>query len=255
MAVTTTTTVIGLPPEEKLTMVATTWEHQTGVKSPSEEDLNLDDTSMADGEEDLNLDNTSMTAGSDSDSYSDSDSDSGWALASLSDWSEDESMTTTGSDSSDSDSLTDVDGRGRPEVVERTKCRYRRMTPEEWTEYHRRVAESDGFDVGTLDGIGEAGIIVPVDPMSDKDYKILETYTLFGINNQPEENQKRHNVELIRILKANRQSCSPMNYYITFEAKDMDDGGAIKTYQTQVNSRIPKSDTFVMIFREEPHPK
>lgn len=41
-------------------------------------------------------------------------------------------------------------------------------------------------------------------------------------------------------------------YYITFEAKDMEDGGRIKTYQTMVVLQFPDEDTYVRIFREKP---
>jgi hypothetical protein len=47
----------------------------------------------------------------------------------------------------------------------------------------------------------------------------------------------------VKVLKAMGQACDLIRYYITFEAKDVADGGQIKTYKTLlVRCREPPLD-------------
>ncbi|KAL1533696.1 hypothetical protein AAHA92_33548 [Salvia divinorum] len=66
---------------------------------------------------------------------------------------------------------------------------------------------------------------------------------------------KEHNRKLVldSIEKVNTQPSGIVRFFITFKVKDMDDGGALKTFQCRIFSSVGETD--VEQFREKPTTK
>lgn len=127
------------------------------------------------------------------------------------------------------------------------------MSEEDWSLYWRQVKESKGFDADILKGFHpwEELVIGIIAPVSLEEYgDEFKDFVEFAIKQEGKENR----IVLERIVKGNVQVCAPCNYFITFEAKDMDDGGLVKTYQTMVVLlQFPDEDSSIVhIFREKP---
>ena len=62
--------------------------------------------------------------------------------------------------------------------------------------------------------------------------------------------KKKGKLEFVKALKAMTAVVAGVLFYITFDAKDLADGGSIKTYQSEVFSGIV--ETSVLSFRLKP---
>ncbi|KAG2685006.1 hypothetical protein I3760_10G104100 [Carya illinoinensis] len=107
------------------------------------------------------------------------------------------------------------------------------MTPEEAYSYSEQVLKSDGFDVSDIPGVNCFHQIQPCN--IDYDYDMYKRYSQLAID-EYNRRFKDDNAELefVKILKAMGQAARGIRYYITFMAKDLGDGGEIKTYQAVV---------------------
>ncbi|XP_041027372.1 uncharacterized protein LOC121267535 isoform X5 [Juglans microcarpa x Juglans regia] len=107
------------------------------------------------------------------------------------------------------------------------------MTPEEAYSYSEQVLNSDGFDVSDIPGVSCFHQIQPCN--IDYNYDKYKRYSQLAID-EYNRRFKDANAELefVKVLKAMGQASRGIRYYITFNAKDLGDGGEIKTYQAVV---------------------
>ncbi|KAG6639515.1 hypothetical protein I3843_10G100900 [Carya illinoinensis] len=107
------------------------------------------------------------------------------------------------------------------------------MTPEEAYSYSEQVLKSDGFDVSDIPGVNCFHQIQPCN--IDYDYDMYKRYSQLAID-EYNRRFKDDNAELefVKVLKAMGQAARGIRYYITFMAKDLGDGGEIRTYQAVV---------------------
>lgn len=115
------------------------------------------------------------------------------------------------------------------------------MSSEEYSHYLDQVRESEGFDIDHFTPqFFTDGLIIPT---------LVDRYsaqlTEFAINKQGQGK----NLKLVRVVKWNREYTNPVNYYITFEAEDLNTGG-VETYQTKVVLMVPEVDSEVPGFGE-----
>ncbi|KAI4312994.1 hypothetical protein MLD38_037776 [Melastoma candidum] len=107
------------------------------------------------------------------------------------------------------------------------------MTHREQSHYYKTVRESEGFDVPHLPGVLFFGMIYPV----RRDEKV-EEYTKSAISFY--NSQEGTDLQLVKVVKANRCISYPGHHYITFKASDGE--GHVRTYETMV-SNIPGKPT------------
>ncbi|XP_042945127.1 uncharacterized protein LOC122278967 isoform X1 [Carya illinoinensis] len=107
------------------------------------------------------------------------------------------------------------------------------MTPEEAYSYSEQVLKSDGFDVSDIPGVNCFHQILPCN--IDYNYDKYKRYSQLAID-EYNRRFKDANAELefVKVLKAMGQASRGIRYYLTFVAKDLGDGGEIKTYQAVV---------------------
>ncbi|XP_018814750.2 uncharacterized protein LOC118343654 [Juglans regia] len=104
------------------------------------------------------------------------------------------------------------------------------MTPEEEYSYSEQVLKSDGFDVSDIPGVNCFHQILPCN--IDYNYDKYKRYSQLAID---EYNRRfKDELEFVKVLKAMGQASRGIMYYITFVAKELGDGGEIKTYQAVV---------------------
>ncbi|KAG2685004.1 hypothetical protein I3843_10G101100 [Carya illinoinensis] len=107
------------------------------------------------------------------------------------------------------------------------------MTPEEAYSYSEQVLKSDGFDVSGIPGVSCCHQIQPCN--IDYNYDMYKRYSQLAID-EYNRRFKDANAELefVKVLKVMGQASRGIRYYLTFMAKDLGDGGEIKTYQAVV---------------------
>ncbi|OWM89057.1 hypothetical protein CDL15_Pgr023903 [Punica granatum] len=122
------------------------------------------------------------------------------------------------------------------------------MTPEQRETYWKMVEESSGFEVPDFPPGLDLGQIAPIKSMRGH-MKDLKFCCQLAIEHYKQEEGKE--IKFVKILKANGQICAPINYYITFEAKDL--SGKVDVYQALVhlNCDSEKSEVGIMRLRPE----
>ncbi|KAF5472222.1 hypothetical protein F2P56_008959 [Juglans regia] len=107
------------------------------------------------------------------------------------------------------------------------------MTPEEAYSYSEQVLKSDGFDVSDIPGVSCFHQIQPCNIAYD--YDMYKRYSQLAID-EYNRRFKDANAELefVKVLMVMGQAANGIRYYITFMAKDLGNGGEIKTYQAVV---------------------
>ncbi|KAI7982252.1 hypothetical protein LOK49_LG15G00044 [Camellia lanceoleosa] len=106
----------------------------------------------------------------------------------------------------------------------------RDMTDDERRVYSDQVSKSDGFDVACIPGVNEFHQIHPMD--INQNLKNYESYSQLAVDeyNRRFKDANRE-LEFVKVLMAMAQPSMVFKFYMTFNAKDLADGGNIKTYQ------------------------
>ncbi|CAL5337673.1 unnamed protein product [Camellia sinensis] len=98
-----------------------------------------------------------------------------------------------------------------------------------------------GFDVANIPGVNQFHQILPMDITYNT--KHFEWYSQLADTNKE--------LEFVKVLKAMSQAACVLRFYMTFSAKDLADGGNIKTYQAVVLMGVG-SKMSVLSFRLKP---
>ncbi|XP_031378839.1 uncharacterized protein LOC116194221 isoform X1 [Punica granatum] len=146
------------------------------------------------------------------------------------------------------------------------------MSPEQRETYCKMVRESGGFEVPDFAPAVDLGQIVPIKntrglmkdlrfccQLAIEHYKQeevcfppspLETFIITSGRKISHCHVFGKEIKFVKILKANGQICGPINYYITFEAKDL--SGKVDVYQALVHLRCKREKSKVGIMRLRP---
>ncbi|KAF5951875.1 hypothetical protein HYC85_009819 [Camellia sinensis] len=126
----------------------------------------------------------------------------------------------------------------------------RDMTDDERRVYSDQVSKSDGFDVACIPGVNEFHQIHPMD--INQNPKNYESYSQLAVDeyNRRFKDVKRE-LEFVKVLMAMAQPSRGFKFYMTFNAKDLADGGNIKTYQALVLMGLD-CELSVLSFRLKP---
>ncbi|ONK68454.1 uncharacterized protein A4U43_C05F11700 [Asparagus officinalis] len=135
------------------------------------------------------------------------------------------------------------------------------MTDEELDRYCEAVTRSDGFEVPEFPNVIAFGLIIPyINDLPTVCMEKILKYARFAIDRQNEERVKEGarelRLDITRIVNCNVQVACPLNYYITFEAKDLDTN-ELDQYEAKVVTSVPgddEDDDEVPIFRKKPKP-
>ncbi|CAL5382261.1 unnamed protein product [Camellia sinensis] len=126
----------------------------------------------------------------------------------------------------------------------------RDMTEDEYRVYKDQVLKSDGFDVANIPGVNEFHQILPMDiTYNTKHYEWYSQLAVDEYNRRFKDANKE--LEFVKVLKAMSQAACVLRFYMTFSAKDLADGGNIKTYQAVVLMGVG-SKMSVLSFRLKP---
>ncbi|XP_028068635.1 uncharacterized protein LOC114271222 isoform X2 [Camellia sinensis] len=126
----------------------------------------------------------------------------------------------------------------------------RDMTEDEYRVYKDQVLKSDGFDVANIPGVNEFHQILPMDiTYNTKHYEWYSQLAVDEYNRRFKDTNKE--LEFVKVLKAMSQAACVLRFYMTFSAKDLADGGNIKTYQAVVLLGVG-SKMSVLSFRLKP---
>ncbi|KAL7233024.1 hypothetical protein ACSBR1_016800 [Camellia fascicularis] len=107
------------------------------------------------------------------------------------------------------------------------------MTEDEYRVYKDQVLKSDGFDVANIPGVNQFHQILPMDiTYNTKHYEWYSQLSVDEYNRRINDTNKE--LEFVKVLKAMSQVACVLRFYMTFSAKDLADGGNIKTYQAVV---------------------
>ncbi|XP_020247004.1 uncharacterized protein LOC109824773 isoform X3 [Asparagus officinalis] len=132
------------------------------------------------------------------------------------------------------------------------------MTAEEMERYGEAVMRSDGFEVPELPNVFAFGLIIPyINNLPTKCMEEILKYARFAIDRQNEERVKEGarelRLDITRIVNCNVQVACPINYYITFEANDLDTN-ELDQYEAKVVTSVCHDDDEVPIFRKKAKP-
>ncbi|KAI8025886.1 hypothetical protein LOK49_LG02G00131 [Camellia lanceoleosa] len=126
----------------------------------------------------------------------------------------------------------------------------RDMTEDEYRVYKDQVLKSDGFDVANIPGVNQFHQILPMDiTYNTKHYEWYSQLAVDEYNRRIKDTNKE--LEFVKVLKAMSQAACVLRFYMTFSAKDLADGGNIKTYQAVVLMGVG-SKMSVLSFRLKP---
>ncbi|KAG6679332.1 hypothetical protein I3843_14G122200 [Carya illinoinensis] len=122
-----------------------------------------------------------------------------------------------------------------------------RSLPEEYRAFYKReVSKSEGFDVPEIIAGYLYNLIQPRD--LDDIYEECTQLAIDEYNRRFAETNAK--LELVKVSKVMAHLYDKIRYYITFEARDLADGGKTKTYQAVVRDAIPGIS--VLSFRLKP---
>ncbi|KAG2671242.1 hypothetical protein I3760_14G124200 [Carya illinoinensis] len=86
--------------------------------------------------------------------------------------------------------------------------------------------------------------------VGDGERSLPEEYSAFYKREVSKSEETNAKLELVKVSKVMAHLYDKMRYYITFEARDLADGGKTKTYQAVVRDAIPGIS--VLSFRLKP---
>ncbi|KAB1221509.1 hypothetical protein CJ030_MR2G027148 [Morella rubra] len=125
------------------------------------------------------------------------------------------------------------------------------MTDEEELFYSSHVLKSDGFDVPAMPDVFSCGMIQPCDVTDEMERIEIGRFAQIAIDEYNRRFEKtKGKLEFVKVLKVMCVVVAGFIFYITFDAKDLADGGTIKTYQSEVFRGIV--ETSVLSFRLKP---
>ncbi|KAB1221506.1 hypothetical protein CJ030_MR2G027145 [Morella rubra] len=125
------------------------------------------------------------------------------------------------------------------------------MTDEEFLFFQSHRLKSDGFDVPAMPKVFSCGLIQPYDITGERQRIEVGGFAQLAIDEYNRRfEKKKGKLEFVKVLKAMCGVVAGFILYITFDAKDLADGGTIKTYQSEVFSGIV--ETSVLSFRLKP---
>ncbi|KAG2683590.1 hypothetical protein I3843_10G038700 [Carya illinoinensis] len=109
------------------------------------------------------------------------------------------------------------------------------VTDEEFVFYKNEVVKSDGFDVPSMPDVSAFHMIQPCNLNRESEYILFQKYSQLAIDKYHRRFEDTSaKLELVKVLKTMSIVLDIVRYFITFEAKDLADGGKIKTYQAVV---------------------
>lgn len=121
---------------------------------------------------------------------------------------------------------------GPAEFLTKRQQRFRRMNGEEFSDYMKKVEESDGFDVGGCSGCLPGRIV----PVGGCNWQAAHEAAEFAAKAQKKEKGGKR-IEFRRLVKANAQAVSGILFYLTFIGMDTADK-LEKTYRAKVWCKI-----------------
>ncbi|XP_062156155.1 uncharacterized protein LOC133863991 [Alnus glutinosa] len=129
------------------------------------------------------------------------------------------------------------------------------ITADECKRYTEQLVRTDGFEMDRRPRIFGFGLIRPCnirDPDQSRRCILYSKHAIKAYNKWIcTWNISTPRLKFGRVLKAMRQYCDLLRYYITFEAEELADGGQTKTYQAVVRSLLPIDvNISVLSFRE-----
>ncbi|XP_059436413.1 uncharacterized protein LOC132169393 [Corylus avellana] len=147
---------------------------------------------------------------------------------------------------------TDEIKTGQSEIdADMSKRRIGYMTDKDCVRYREQVCMSGGFDVDPMPHVRAFGLIQPLDisKKTGSEYrtcKIISQTAIDQINKRRERRTVKPQTPLkfVKVSKAMHQCCDLFRYYVTFEAKDVGDGGQTKIFQALARWRSPPFDNF-----------
>ncbi|KAB1227504.1 Cysteine proteinase inhibitor [Morella rubra] len=109
------------------------------------------------------------------------------------------------------------------------------MTDEEYLFFRSHRLKSDGFDVPAMPDVFSCGMIQPYDIKGEMERIEIGRFAQLAIDEYNRRfEKKKGKLEFVKVLKAMCGVVAGVIFYITFDAKDLADGGMIKTYQSEV---------------------
>ncbi|KAG6690940.1 hypothetical protein I3842_10G038500 [Carya illinoinensis] len=109
------------------------------------------------------------------------------------------------------------------------------VTDEEFVFYKNEVVKSNGFDVPSMPDVSAFHMIQPCNLNRESEYILFQKYSQLAIDKYHRRFEDTSaKLELVKVLKTMSIVLDIVRYFITFEAKDLADGGKIKTYQAVV---------------------
>ncbi|XP_041028482.1 uncharacterized protein LOC121268328 isoform X2 [Juglans microcarpa x Juglans regia] len=125
------------------------------------------------------------------------------------------------------------------------------MTDEEFVFYRNEVVKSEGFDIPSMPDVSSFHMIQPCNLNREDEYILFQQYSQLAIDEYHRRfKDTSAKLELVKVLKTMSMVLDIVRFFITFEAKDLDDGGKTKTYQAVV--RMDVFGESVLSFRLKP---
>ncbi|KAG5564034.1 hypothetical protein RHGRI_000268 [Rhododendron griersonianum] len=93
---------------------------------------------------------------------------------------------------------------------------------------------SSGYEVTISPRGGVYGGVLPMDMTKERRYQDYDMCAQLAINKYNSTFKEQLGLEFVKVLFVTGRISCFMTFYITFEAKDLADGGMVKTYQTEV---------------------
>ncbi|XP_059663625.1 multicystatin-like [Cornus florida] len=128
------------------------------------------------------------------------------------------------------------------ETVQETDSDDEEKTNELFWQYRKQVADSNGFEVDKYPLLSSyLGLISPISWVNESEGlpKRIEKLSKKAIRQY--DRDYKVNYDFVKVQKANQSLVAGFIYYITFEAKDANDGGS-KIFQAEVFDGIEKTE-------------
>ncbi|KAG5564039.1 hypothetical protein RHGRI_000271 [Rhododendron griersonianum] len=154
--------------------------------------------------------------------------------------------------------------------ISNAKRQYDHRDREKYMAYLEQSRKTEGYEVTISRGRGVCGGVLPMDMSKERRYQDYDmcpsppcsiSIFLFPVNNcfRPHDDmtsfgnvQEQLGLEFVKVLFVTGRISCFMTFYITFEAKDLADGGMVKTYQTEVLMGLRKGAWNVRAMRLKP---
>ncbi|KAG5564049.1 hypothetical protein RHGRI_000275 [Rhododendron griersonianum] len=105
---------------------------------------------------------------------------------------------------------------------------------EKYLAYLEQSRKTEGYEVTISRGRGVCGGVLPMDMSKERRYQDYDMCAQLAINKYNSIFKEQLGLEFVKVLFVTGRISCFMTFYITFEAKDLADGGMVKTYQTEV---------------------